>query len=101
MPTLKQDRVSIEAGRTGWISIRVNELDNLLEKHRATEERSSTDARERGFATRRLFEHSAELPIPLTERFPRLTLFAIALALLVSTLMAEIDYLRGSGYFWR
>ena len=46
-----------------------------------------------------MFEYSQRGSIP--ERFPRLTCFVIACGLLVTTLLAEIDYLRSSGYFWR
>ncbi|MGA9585028.1 MAG: hypothetical protein WBQ95_06845 [Terracidiphilus sp.] len=47
-----------------------------------------------------LFVHAQETKVPLPERFPRLTFFAIAVALLASTLAAEFDYLHGAGYYW-
>jgi hypothetical protein len=46
-----------------------------------------------------LFEYSQPESIP--ERFPRLTCLAIACGLIAASLIAEIDCLRGSGYFWR
>ena len=46
-----------------------------------------------------LFEHSQ--PESITERFPRLTCLAIACGLITVSLIAEIDCLRASGYFWR
>ena len=46
-----------------------------------------------------MFEYCQRGSIP--ERFPRLTCFAIACALIAVSLIAEIDYLRSSGYFWR
>ena len=46
-----------------------------------------------------LFEYSQPESVP--ERFPRLTCLAIACGLIAASLIAEIDYLRSSGYFWR
>ena len=46
-----------------------------------------------------LFEYSQPESVP--ERFPRLTCFAIACGLIAASLIAEIDYLHSSGYFWR
>jgi hypothetical protein len=46
-----------------------------------------------------LFEYSQPESFP--ERFPRLTCLAIACGLITASLIAEIDYLHSSGYFWR
>ena len=46
-----------------------------------------------------LFEYSQPESVP--ERFPRLTCLAIACGLIALSLIAEIDYLHSSGYFWR
>ena len=46
-----------------------------------------------------MFEYTQRGSIP--ERFPRLTCLAIACAFIAASLIAEIDYLRSSGYFWR
>jgi hypothetical protein len=46
-----------------------------------------------------LFDYSQPESIP--ERFPRLTCLAIACGLIAASLLAEIDYLHSSGYFWR
>ena len=54
------------------------------------------------------FSNSASLPLfnqiapaSFAERFPRLTIVVVAAGILLATLTAEIDCLRGSGYFWR
>ena len=39
-------------------------------------------------------------PPSFAERFPRLMFVAVAAAILLATVTAEIDCLRGSGYFW-
>ena len=49
----------------------------------------------------RLFEFAASAPATLAERFPHLTVLAISAAVLLAALTAEIECLRGSGYFWR
>lgn len=48
-----------------------------------------------------LFEFAANAPATLAERFPHLTVLAIAAAVLLTAITAEIECLRGSGYFWR
>jgi hypothetical protein len=40
-------------------------------------------------------------PASFAERFPRLTILAVAATILLATLTAEIECLRNSGYFWR
>jgi hypothetical protein len=87
----------VKTGSTGWISIRINESDGLPSA-------PGDSAREQ---TQRvppslvhLFEHAERTPLPLPERFPRLTFVGIAIALLVTALTAEFDYLRSAGYFW-
>lgn len=49
----------------------------------------------------RLFENAAQSPITFSERFPRLTVAMIVLALVAFTVTAEIEYLRVAGYYWR
>ena len=49
----------------------------------------------------RLFEFAANAPATLAERYPHLTVFAISAAVLLAAITAEIECLRGSGYFWR
>ena len=46
-----------------------------------------------------LFEQIA--PSSFAERYPRLMFCAVAGSILLATVTAEIECLRGSGYFWR
>jgi hypothetical protein len=46
-----------------------------------------------------LFDHIARTTF--AERYPLLTLFAISVGLMACALMTEVEYLKGSGYFWR
>ena len=47
-----------------------------------------------------LFEFVENAPATFAERFPRLTFCAVAVALLLAAISTEIEYLRGSGYYW-
>lgn len=46
----------------------------------------------------RLFEMTS--PISFAERFPRLVFFAVAASILLAAITAEVDCLRGAGYYW-
>lgn len=48
----------------------------------------------------RLFEFAGNVPASFAERFPRLMVCAVAVAVLLAAMTAEIDCLRGSGYYW-
>jgi len=89
---------SVQQGITGWISIHINDPDGPSSHlGSGAQEESKTIPP----ALIHLFEHADKMPLSLPERFPRLTFLAIAIALLVTALTAEFDYLRGAGYFWR
>jgi hypothetical protein len=95
MPITERQRKSIRAGNTGWISIHINEGDDLR-----PESPVLVDLKTECEELPELFVRSQEVRPPLPERFPRLTFLAIAVALLISALTAEFDYLRGAGYYW-
>ena len=89
----------IEIGDTGWISIHINDEESRNEPLPA--EAGNPWGEEAGQPKSfHLFEHAGLTVIPLPERFPRLAFAAIALAILLSALTAEFDYLRGGGYYW-
>jgi hypothetical protein len=48
-----------------------------------------------------LFEFAGNAPATFAERFPRLTVGAVAVALVLATITAEIECLRGAGYYWQ
>jgi len=97
MLTQEQYRNYVGTDRTGWISLHTRTLNfPVADDLRDREEDSSKPAP----SVPRLFEQTQQTPLLLPERFPRLTFFAIALAILLSALTTEIDYLRGAGYHW-
>lgn len=50
------------------------------------------------FPVTHLFEYVSRTTI--AERFPVLTCFVIALGMLATAVITEIECLKGSGYFW-
>jgi hypothetical protein len=104
-----EDRASNVAkiGRTGWISVHVSydgqticprtperesEQFALMSDERISNEEPSSGL---------LFERTAEASLTLSERFPRLTVAVIALALLGFSITAEIECLSKAGYYWQ
>jgi hypothetical protein len=100
MPT--QERQSrIETGKTGWISIKINDCQTPTKRASNCDESRQLETPVLAPPMMmRLFEHAQKAPAPFPERFPRLTFLATAIALLVSALAVELDYLRGAGYYW-
>jgi hypothetical protein len=90
----------LQTGKTGCISIHTSDPERPLDQPSAPVDSLRGGAQTIPPALFHLFEHSERLPATLPERFPRLTFMAIAIALLVTALTAEFDYLRGAGYFW-
>ena len=99
MPAHEIRKNCVLTGNTGWISIHID--DSATARNMPC---SSADvlsqSRSLDPAGCIAFGQLKQTRTPLPERFPRLTLFAIALALLVSALTAEFDYLRSAGYYW-
>jgi len=90
----------MQTGNSGWISIHVNGPEPAFDLPSVSGESGMEQTEMVPPALIHLFEHVEGTPAPLPERFPRLTFLAVALALLVTALTAEFDYLRGAGYFW-
>lgn len=107
MPT-KEIESRIETGETGWISIHINEaqisrisgVQAPIDFASLYTENIQREVPSHSPATFRLFEYAQQIPATLPERFPRLTFFAVAVALLVSAVAVELDYLHGAGYYW-
>ena len=107
MPT-QEIESRIETGNTGWISIHINEaqiphvsgVQTPIDFASLYSENVERELPSHAPATFRLFEYAQQIPATLPERFPRLTFFAVAVALLVSALAVEFDYLHSAGYYW-
>jgi hypothetical protein len=89
-----------QAGTTGRASIHISNSERGFDLPSELGENAKDETMIILPANIHLFERAESEPLPLPERFPRLTFLAIAIALLVTALTAEFDYLRGAGYFW-
>ena len=96
--SLQEQRRRVEqVADKNWISVHVTHEGKVIpRKHNSSQPGFSGP---RGNAAG-LFEHAAGRPT-LSERFPRLTVVAIAVALVAFTVATEIEYLRVAGYYWR
>ncbi len=96
MHTLGNQDGCVQTGKTGWISIHINDSERVSRSGDGPQGETMTIPPH----LIHLFEHAETVPVPLPERFPRITFLAIAIALLLTALTAEFDYLRGAGYSW-
>jgi autonomous glycyl radical cofactor GrcA len=95
MTTTGTHSSSVEVGISGWISIHINCEQSAIKLAPVKDGLESTERA----AVIRPYEGSEDEIVPLPERFPRLTFLVVALALLFSSLTAELDFLRGAGYY--
>ena len=94
----EHQRSSMETSGAAWISVHVShEGETIKPKSRQPESFDLRDCT----PSPRLFENAAQPPITFSERFPRLTIAMIAVALIAFTVTVEIEYLRVAGYHWR
>ena len=93
---------SIKLGETGWISLRIQGGGPAESESQASAGGIGIDSRAeaRRVDASPLFALAERARAPVPERYPRLTLLAIALFLLISVLTTEFEYLRGAGYSW-
>lgn len=100
MHSLRNRGSRLEIGKTGRISIYINNPERDFDRSLNLENREKEQTRTIQPALIDLFGDAQWPLLPWPERFPRLTFVAIAVALLLTAITAEFDYLRGAGYFW-
>lgn len=101
MPTAEQGAGYREIGDTGWVSVNINHDGKSLDRQTLVRAVEAPRYRKPEQTSFHLFEGTAESGITFSERFPRLTVAVIALALVAFTVATEVEYLRVSGYYWR
>jgi hypothetical protein len=89
-----------QTGTTGRTSIHISNSERGFHLQSELKEKAKDETKTTPPEQIHLFERAESEPLPLPERFPRLAFLAVAIALLVTALTAEFDYLRGAGYFW-
>ncbi len=100
MATIEQNFRLVQTGKSSWVAVHINQEGPAADCRTSSRESASTRLRNSVSGTDRLFTNAASANITFTERFPRLTIAVIAIALFAATLTAEIDLLRGAGYYW-
>jgi len=96
--SLQEQRRRVEqVADKNWISVHVTHEGKVIPRKR--DSGSMGVPKSTGNAGQ-LFEHAAARPT-LSERFPKLTVVAIAVAIVAFTVATEIEYLRVAGYHWR
>ena len=100
MATIEQSFRLVQTGKSSWVAVHVNPEGPAVDCRTSSREAASARLRNGMSGTDRLFANTASGQITFTERFPRLTIAVIAIALFAATLTAEIDFLRGAGYRW-
>jgi hypothetical protein len=103
MTSQKQDRSMTEPGEARWILLRIDRSSSTALSRSSDAANGVSESgdlnNESSSPTADLFRHIAHMT--LAERYPVLTCFAVALGLLASAVVTEIECLRGSGYFWQ
>jgi hypothetical protein len=107
MPTKDRAYSFEKIGRMGWNSIHRSHNGQTISPQTPdreswqfalmSDERIANDKP----ASSLLFARSAEASLTLSERFPRLTVAVIALALFAFSITAEIECLSKAGYYWQ
>ncbi len=87
MATTQQYFNLVQTGKSSWIAVHVDPAVKTADQTIC--------------APKELFGHAATTPMTLAERFPRVTIAVVALALFAATLTMEVDLLRGAGFRWQ
>jgi|ERR1019366_74904 hypothetical protein len=90
----------VPPSKTNWVKLHVKYAAHALSSQNPAHEPEELSIS--GFAapTSHLFESTVSGRSSLAERFPRLTIAAVAFALVAFIVIAEIQYLDGAGYSW-
>lgn len=87
MATTQQYFNLVQTGKSSWIAVHIDP--------------PVKEANEILCAPEGLFGRAATSRMTLAERFPRVTIAVVALALFAATLTMEVDILRGAGFRWQ
>jgi hypothetical protein len=87
MATTQQYFNLVQTGKSSWIAVHIDP---------AVETANQTNC-----VPVELFGRAATTRLTLAERFPRVTIAVVALALFTATLTMEVDLLRGAGFRWQ
>ena len=78
----------VRTGNSTWAAVHVNGLE--ASDFRASEGDQAS-----------MFAENSAVRTAFAERFPRLTIAMISLALFAVSITCEVEWLRQAGYYWR
>ena len=87
MATTQQYFNLVQTGKSSWVAVHIDP--------------AVKNANQTGCVPAELFGRAATTRLTLAERFPRVTIAVVALALFTATLTMEVDILRGAGFRWQ
>jgi hypothetical protein len=101
MSTSEQYFSLVRTSKSSWVAVPINRSGSSADGTIYSREPEASLLRNGAPAPGRLFAQSLAGSSAFTERYPRLTIALIAVALFGISVTAEIELLRHSGYFWR
>jgi len=100
MSTSEQYFSLVRTSKSSWIAVPSHQTEQDADGTLRVRE-SQALLRNAAPISGRLFAQATGGRVKFTERFPRLTIAMIALALFTISVTAEIELLRHAGYVWR
>lgn len=101
MATSEQYFSLVKTSKSSWVAV---PKDQTVQGADGTVSRREPDAaslRNVAPVSGRLFAQASGADAKFAERFPRLTIALITLAIFSISITAEVELLRQAGYFWR
>jgi hypothetical protein len=87
MATTQQYFNLVQTGKSSWKAVHIDPAVKAADQTNCVPEE--------------LFGRAATARMTLPERFPRVTIAVVALALFTATLTMEVDLLRSAGFRWQ
>lgn len=99
MGTTEQHFNLVRVSKSTWVAVHVNQgaTDGNIDSRTSESTVLSNQTPNAG----RMFSQTVAARSSFTERFPRLTIAMISLALLAVSATAEVELLQHAGYIWR
>ncbi|HTB98153.1 MAG TPA: hypothetical protein VK716_14170 [Terracidiphilus sp.] len=88
----------VQTGNSTWAAVHTN--NEVLSARDSFKGRTAEESSVRG-TQEGMFEVATEARAAFTERFPRLTIAMISIALFAVSVTAEMEWLHQAGYYWR
>ncbi|HEX4283805.1 MAG TPA: hypothetical protein VHZ28_01850 [Terracidiphilus sp.] len=97
MATSEQYFSLVKTSKSSWVAVPAHQTAQAADGTLYVRDADAAVLRNSG----RLFAQASGDHSKFTERFPRLTIAAIAFAIFSISVTAEVELLRHAGYFWR